>query len=292
MNKTVIIGCGFLGSKIFTILKNNEKKVIGTNFQKKSDEFKNLDITNFDLVNSFLNKEKPDLVINCAANTNIDYLEKNEKYANLINGVGVENIAKTCKKISSKLIHISTDSVFDGTKGSYKEEDSTNPINVYGKSKLLGEKLLQENLDNFIIIRTNLFGYNHQERFLLNWILKNLKEQKEFTGFEDIIFNPLEISFLSDLIVKLGNIEYSGIVHLGSDEIISKYDFGCEVADILGFDKKVIKKGSIEHSNLIAKRPKNTSLSNLKAKKILKINFPSLKEQILKINEDIQANDK
>jgi len=190
------------------------------------------------------------------------------------------------------LIHISTDSVFDGTKGSYKEEDSTNPINVYGKSKLLGEKLLQENLDNFIIIRTNLFGYNHQERFLLNWILKNLKEQKEFTGFEDIIFNPLEISFLSDLIVKLGNIEYSGIVHLGSDEIISKYDFGCEVADILGFDKKVIKKGSIEHSNLIAKRPKNTSLSNLKAKKILKINFPSLKEQILKINEDIQANDK
>jgi len=292
VNKTVIIGCGFLGSKIFSILKNNEKKVIGTNFQKKSDEFKNLDITNFDLVNSFLNKEKPDLVINCAANTNIDYLEKNEKYANLINGVGVENIAKTCKKISSKLIHISTDSVFDGTKGSYKEEDSTNPINVYGKSKLLGEKLLQENLDNFIIIRTNLFGYNHQERFLLNWILKNLKEQKEFTGFEDIIFNPLEISFLSDLIVKLGNIEYSGIVHLGSDEIISKYDFGCEVADILGFDKKVIKKGSIEHSNLIAKRPKNTSLSNLKAKKILKINFPSLKEQILKINEDIQANDK
>lgn len=292
VNKTVIIGCGFLGSKIFTILKNNEKKVIGTNFQKKSDEFKNLDITNFDLVNSFLNKEKPDLVINCAANTNIDYLEKNEKYANLINGVGVENIAKTCKKISSKLIHISTDSVFDGTKGSYKEEDSTNPINVYGKSKLLGEKLLQENLDNFIIIRTNLFGYNHQQRFLLNWILKNLKEQKEFTGFEDIIFNPLEISFLSDLIVKLGNIEYSGIVHLGSDEIISKYDFGCEVADILGFDKKVIKKGSIEHSNLIAKRPKNTSISNLKAKKILKINFPSLKEQILKINEDIQVNDK
>lgn len=292
VNKTVIIGCGFLGSKIFTILKNNEKKVIGTNFQKKSDEFKNLDITNFELVNSFLNKEKPDLVINCAANTNIDYLEKNEKYANLINGVGVENIAKTCKKISSKLIHISTDSVFDGTKGSYKEEDSTNPINVYGKSKLLGEKLLQENLDNFIIIRTNLFGYNHQQRFLLNWILKNLKEQKEFTGFEDIIFNPLEISFLSDLIVKLGNIEYSGIVHLGSDEIISKYDFGCEVADILGFDKKVIKKGSIEHSNLIAKRPKNTSISNLKAKKILKINFPSLKEQILKINEDIQANDK
>jgi dTDP-4-dehydrorhamnose reductase len=291
VNKTVIIGCGFLGSKIFTTLKKNNKIVIGTNFQKESKEFKKLDITNFELVNDFLNKEKPDLVINCAANTDIDYLEKNEKFANLVNGIGVENIAKTCKQISSKLIHISTDSVFDGTQGLYKEEEEVNPINVYGKSKLLGEKLLQENLDNFIIIRTNLFGYHNQGKFLFNWILKNLKEQKEFTGFEDVIFNPLERSLLSDLILKLGNIEYSGIIHLGSDENITKYDFGCEVADILGFDKRLIKKGSIEHSNLIAKRPKNTSLSNLKAKKILKINFPSLKEQILKIKEDIKVND-
>ncbi|WP_182129656.1 SDR family oxidoreductase [Nitrosopumilus sp. b3] len=290
MDKTVIIGCGFLGSKIFTNLKNNNKKVIGTNFQNTSNEFKKLDITNFDFVNSFLNKEKPDLVINCAANTDIDYLEKNEKFANMVNGIGVKNIAKTCKQISSKLIHISTDSVFDGTLGLYTEEDDVKPINVYGKSKLLGEELLQENLDDFIIIRTNLFGYHHQGKFLFNWILRNLKENKEFTGFEDIIFNPLEISFLSDLILKFGNMEYSGIIHLGSDEIINKYNFGCEIADTFGFNKKLIKKGSIEHSSLIAKRPKNTSLSNLKAKKILKMNFPSLKEQILKIREEIKIN--
>jgi len=290
MHKTIVIGCGFLGSEIFVNLKNNNKNVIGTKFHQMSHEFKKLDITNFDQVNDFLIKEKPDMVINCAANTNIDYLEKNEKIANLVNGFGVENIAKACKQISSKLIHISTDSVFNGKQGLYKEEDNPEPINVYGKSKLLGEKLLQENLDEFIIIRTNLFGFHNKGQFLFNWILKNLKDHKEFTGFEDIIFNPLEKSFLSDLVLELEDSEYSGIIHLASDEVISKYNFSYEISNIFGLDSNLIKKGKIEDTQFVAKRPKNTSLSNLKAKKILRINFPSLKEQIMKIKNEIEAN--
>lgn len=290
MHKTVVVGCGFLGTEIFENLKNNKKKVVGTKFHNVTKEFKILDITNYDHVNNFLKKEKPDLVINCAANTNIDYLERNEKIANMVNGLGVENLSKVCKHISSKLIHISTDSVFNGNKGSYKENDIPNPINVYGKSKLLGEKLLQENLEDFIIIRTNLFGFHNQGQFLFNWILKNLRENKEFTGFEDVIFNPLEISFLSDFIVKFGDSKYSGIIHLASNEIISKYDFACEISNIFGFESNLIKKGKIGEMEFVAKRPKNTSLSNLKAKQILNIDFPSLKEQITKIKNEIETN--
>ena len=221
MNKTLIIGCGFLGSNILTHLKTKESFVIGTKFQSKIDGFRQLDITNIDSVNECITEENPDLVINCAANTNLDDLEKNQESANLVNGYGVENIAKACKQNFSRLIHISTDAVFDGKKGLYKEDDKPNPINMYGRSKLLGESLVEKNCNNFLIVRTNMFGYNKKGNFLFNWVLKSLKEKKQIVGFDDIVFNPLEISFLSSLIVELGNLKFSGIVHLGSDEIIS-----------------------------------------------------------------------
>ena len=285
MKKTLIIGCGFLGNQIFTNLKKNNFEVVGTNFEKISKKYRKLDITNWDQVHECINDENPDLVINCAANTNLDILEKNQDLANSINGYGAENVADVCKSTSTRLIQISTDAVFDGSLGMYKENDNPNPINIYGKSKLLGEKLVKNKSKNFMILRTNMFGFDQNERFLFNWVLKNLKENKQITGFNDVIFNPLEISILSEYIIKLGSMNNTGILHLGSDEIFSKFDFCLKIADIFNLDRNLIKKGSIEDMKFVAKRPKNTSLSNAEAKKILKIQFPTLNEEIMKIKQ-------
>ena len=121
-------------------------------------------------------------------------------------------------------MHVSSDAVFDGDKGMYEEYDEINPINIYAKSKAYGEKLISENLENYVIVRTNFYGFHDQGKFLFNWILSKLKNNEEFPAFNDVFFNPLEVTNLSKLIYQLSEKDFSGILHLSSDEIFSKFE--------------------------------------------------------------------
>ena len=133
----------------------------------------------------------------------------------------------------------------------------------------MGEDLIKSISDNYVIVRTDFYGYNKVEKFLFNLILKNLKEHKYFNGFTDVFFNPLQIDNLSSMIIELGSKDFTGIINLSSNTILSKYKFASLIANELGLEKSLIHKSSIKDSSLIAKRPLNTSLSNLKAKKTL-----------------------
>jgi len=273
-DKILIIGKGFLGSTIFSTCQNAEIHVLGTHYNKSTPI---VDITNINSIEKVANKFRPDLIINCAALTNLDQIESNPERAYAINAHGAKNIASVSKQNKIKMIHISTDSVFDGIKGMYHEDDIPNPINEYAKSKKMGEDFVKETLDKYIIIRTNFYGYNFEGKFLFNWILKKLKEKQQITGFSDIIFNPLEIGNLSDMIKELAHKNFNGILHLSSNENFSKHEFIIEITKMLNLDIELITKGSIKNANFTAKRPLNTSLSNQLAKKILKIQPLSLK---------------
>lgn len=283
--KVLVIGTGFLGSHLVKQLKNNKIIVMNTNYQNLDEYSIFLDITNISSIEKLINKFKPNIIINCAAITNVDYLELNPKVGFSINSYGPKNLALICEKNKIKLIHISTDSIFDGREQFYSEEDFPNPINIYSKSKLLGEKLIIENLSNHIIIRTNFFGYHKNNNFLFNFILKNLYEKKEFNGFNDVFFNPLEISNLNDLIIELCNLDFNGIINLASDEVISKYEFGLKIANIFNLDPQLVIKDSIKNFESTAKRPMNTSLSNNKSKKFLKTKTCSLDYSLKKIKK-------
>lgn len=273
-DKILIIGKGFLGSTIFSTCKNAGINVLGTHYNKSIPV---IDITNVNSIEKVVNEFRPDLIINCAALTNIDQIESNPKRAYAINAHGAKNIAEISKQNKIKMIHISTDSIFDGIKGMYCENDIPNPINEYAKSKKMGEDFVKEILDMHIIIRTNFYGYNSEGKFLFNWILEKLKEKQQIIGFSDIIFNPLEIRNLADMIKELIYKDFNGILHLSSNEIFNKYEFIIEIAKMFNFDIELITKGSIKNANFTANRPLNTSLSNQLAKKILKIQPLSLK---------------
>ena len=119
---------------------------------------KSLDISNFLMVDTILKKESFDYCINCAAYTNVQEAEKNPDKANALNGAAVRNLATLCKETNTILIHISTDYVFDGEKEeAYTIQDHPNPINAYGKSKLLGERYIQDIMSDYFIIRTTRF---------------------------------------------------------------------------------------------------------------------------------------
>lgn len=285
MKKTLVIGNGFLGNYIITGFQNKGFETIGTSFN--SDNYNNLkiDVRNFESLNELILKIKPDTIVNCAANVQLDYLEKNSDLAFSINAYGAKNVAIIASKKKIRLIHISTDSVFDGKIGMYQEKDIPNPINVYGSSKLLGEQLVKENSDNYVIVRTNFYGFNENGNFLFNWILNNLREKIPFIGFTDIIFNPLEITNLSNMIVEISDNEYNGILHLSSDEAISKYDFALKIATTFGLNQEYVQKGLVDDVNgLIAKRPKNTTLSNKKMKQLLNTRIISVDEGLQNIN--------
>jgi len=261
--------------------------VIQTNLTKINKNSHILDITDEKQVIDCFHDVKPSIVINCAANTNIDFLEINTTTAYSINGEGARNIAVTCKKSDIRLVHISTDGIFDGINGNYTEEDKPNPINVYAKSKVIGEENIMKNCLNHVIVRTNFYGNHPKGKSLFNNILSKLKNKEPFTGFNDVIFSPLEVSNLSDIISDVVFSNYRGILNLSSNETISKYQFCCKMADVFGFDSNLIKKGSVDDVGFIAKRPKNTSLNNTKSKQFIKSKIMPLEDCLVKIKDNI-----
>jgi dTDP-4-dehydrorhamnose reductase len=283
--RVLVIGAGFLGGNIAEKFKDHI--ITQTNLTKINKNSYILDITDEKQVVDCFHDVKPSIVINCAANTNIDFLERNTPTAYSINGEGIRNLAVTCKRSDVRLVHISTDGIFDGISGNYTEEDKPNPINVYAKSKVIGEENIMKNCLNHVIVRTNFYGNHPQGKSLFNNILSKLKNRERFTGFDDVIFSPLEVSNLSDLISDVTFSNYRGILNLSSNESISKYQFCCKMADVFGFDSNLIKKGSIDDAGFIAKRPKNTSLTNTKSKQFTKSKIMSLEDWLLKIKDFI-----
>jgi dTDP-4-dehydrorhamnose reductase len=269
--KTLVIGAGFLGNCIYTHLKKTENKVIKTHFQENNNSIK-LDVRDEYQIEKIICKTKPDLIINCSANTNVELLETNLDEAISVNATGARNIAKIANKQKIRMIQISTDSVFDGKDKMYTEEDSPNPINNYAKSKLMGEKYVQETTENYVIIRTNFYGVDVNNNKLFSWILKNLQERNRINGFVDVIFTPVEVNNLSDIILDISTKKYCGLIHCASNESINKYQFAIEIAKNFNLDQNLIKKSSIDDFlDFKAKRPKNTTLSNNKMKKISNI---------------------
>jgi dTDP-4-dehydrorhamnose reductase len=284
MNNVLVLGNGFLGENIINEFKNNGIQAIGTNYNKNGIY---VDITNMDSIISCVEKYSPKIIINCAANVNVDELENNEELAISINAKGAENIAKVCNDNKIRLLHISSDGIFDGKQGMYTEEDVVNPINVYAKSKILGEKLISKNLENYLIIRTNFYGFHNQKKFLFSWALSKLKNNEEIIGFTDVFFNPLEVTNLSKMIYELSEKKICGILNLSSNEVFTKFEFIKKISEVFDFDSKLIKSGSIEELNLNAKRPKNTTLSNEKAKKLLDTKIVTLDTWLHEIQKKI-----
>lgn len=280
--KVLVVGAGFLGSNV--VREFRDYIVTQTNLTKIQDSCI-LDITDKKKVMDCFERVKPNIVINCAGNTEIDFLEKNAHVAYSINADGVRNLAVASERSKARLIHISTDGVFDGTRGNYTEEDEPNPINVYARSKLRGEEQIAKNCSNHVVIRTNFYGYHPQSKFLFNSILSKLRKKEQIIGFDDVVFTPLEVSNLSQLISEVAFSNYVGILNLSSNESITKYQFCCSIAKMFDLDLSLIRRGFIDNAGFIAKRPKNTSLVNAKSKQITKSKITSLADWLLKIRD-------
>jgi len=282
----VIGGSGLLGSKV---LKESimEFDAIGTYnshpFSMKNVNVKQLDIRNEKEVEIFIRDRSPDCIVLTAALTNVDQCELNKKEAFEVNVKGPTNVAKAAEMVGAKLIYISTDYVFDGTKGLYSENDAPNPINYYGKTKLEGELGVRKNCKDYVICRlSSLYGWNTltKKQNFATWVIEKLRNKEEVTLFTDQYTTPTFADNAARAILEICRAYKKGAYHLASPECINRFEFGKKLANIFKLDESLIKPITSENLNLPAKRPKRCCLDVSKAEKELKTKLLSVEEAL------------
>lgn len=266
--RILITGCrGQLGNELQSIIKSG-KSEIGAQPKEICEadvipvDIDELDITDLSAVEKFVTENKPDVIINSAAMTNVDGCETMQDVAFKVNAIGVRNLAMAAKKIGAKLIHVSTDYVFagDGTKP-YIEWDTVNPQSAYGASKALGEKYALSFNDKTFIVRTSwLYGYIGKN--FVKTVRRVIREKGAITVVNDQRGNPTNANDLAHHILKLALTEEYGIYHCTGNGECSWYDFAKKIAEYSGFGD-VVKPCTTEEYPSPTKRPAYSSLRNL-----------------------------
>lgn len=225
---------------------------------------RHLDMSNPEVVLSYLAAQKSDWVVNFAAMTNVDGAEKNPSLAFETNALGAFNVAKAANAIGAKTIYVSTESVFDGAQTSpYMENDPTSPLSVYSTSKLAGEFLTQVGDSEAFILRTSwLYSFERGNNFVTRLIDQLESNKVSLPVVTDIVGNPTPTSVLSKAILRLiSNPPRSGVFHISCLGSVSKYDWAVEIADSLGYDLKRIVPTTSSEFQTPAQRSKHVDLS-------------------------------
>ena len=325
--KVVIIGAsGTLGSKIYEHFSKNEKyKAYGTWCNQLRWGCRKYDITKCD--KALFWELTPDIIIHAGGLTNVDYCETNPGETYKVNVKGTENLRACCRfganpawtdelttvLHTSRLVYISTDFVFNGAIGEfaekyhpmfvskkkveedskkmdYSENDEPAPINFYGRTKFLSEKLIKNSGLEYLIARVSIL-YSSNGKNFVNWAIDKLKRGEKFEAIIDHIGTPTLIDDIAVALEKLIEKNKTGIYHVAGFEGLSRYEMALRIADVFGFGKQLIKPVKYLDSKMkdqqAALRPKNTSLSTTKLKNggILMSNFT---EGLLKIEKQIE----
>lgn len=228
------------------------------------------DLTRPETVNHLVEKAKPEVVLHAAALANLDVCEQHPELAWRLNAEVPAELARVCAQKGIQLVHISTDAVFDGQRGNYTEEDAPNPLSTYARSKLAAERYVLESYPQALVARVNFYGWSLQgRRSLAEFFFYNLSQGRRVNGFADVIFCPLEVTQLSEILVTLVERDCQGLYHVVSRECLSKYAFGCALAERFGLDASLITPVSVNKSQLRAPRAPNLTLSTAKLQTVL-----------------------
>jgi len=273
---------GQLGKSIHKIVTNNEQ----------TDEFvfvgrEELDLSSTDSITDYFNHNNFDIIINCAAHTAVDKAEEEAVLANQINHLAVAQLAQIAKRQQAKLIHVSTDYVFNGESDKpYTETDATSPINIYGKTKLAGEQALKEIMPtDAIIIRTS-WVYSEYGNNFVKTMLRLGKQRDELSVVGDQIGSPTYATDLANAI--LGTMQNKAFKEVGQETQVYHYSNAGEIS-WCEFAKEIFKLAGIQCSispitteqyPTPAKRPKNTLMNKDKIAETFSVNIPDWKESL------------
>ncbi len=213
-------------------------------------------------VERLLDETQPDWVIHCAALADVDACERDPDLAWALNSELPAELAQHVARGGARLLHVSTDAVFDGRKGGYREDDPPNPLSVYARSKLAGEQRVMGANPDAIVARVNLFGWSTSgKRSLAEFFFYNLQAGRPVKGFTDVFFCPLLANDMAQIFLRMLASGLRGLYHVFSSECLSKYEFGVAIADAFGLDAGLITPISVSAAGLAAMRSPNLTMN-------------------------------
>jgi dTDP-4-dehydrorhamnose reductase len=224
---------------------------------------------------------QPDCVIHCAAATDVDWCEHHAEEARAVNVIPVAAVAAAARRVAARFVYISTDAVFDGERGQYRELDTPAPVNVYARTKMEGELAALENHPAALVARTNIYGWNLKPKFsLAEWVLHRLESGHTVPAFGDVVFSPILANDLGEAILELLDRGAQGVYHVAAGDCCSKHDFALALAEVFHLPRALVCRSAMSASHLTAPRPRNTSLDTGKASSALGRPMPGVAEGI------------
>ena len=224
------------------------------------------DLLNPDAIIRILKESNPEAIIHCAAIADLDACESNPYLASQVNTELPSRLADECARRKIRLVHISTDAVFNGQKtGYYSESDLPNPNGVYSTTKYEGEKAVLQVNPAAIVARVNFYGWSLSgKRSLAEFFVNNLSNGRTVNGFTDVTFCPMLVNQLGEILIKMLERGLHGLYHVVGPQAMSKYQFGVEIARKFGLRESLISPQSVDKSSLTAHRSHNLWLSTHK----------------------------
>ncbi|MCD6235217.1 MAG: SDR family oxidoreductase [Candidatus Marinimicrobia bacterium] len=291
--KKVLItgGNGLLGYHLTRVYGDGTWKILSTDIHdhilSPGVSYFPLNISDKHAVFSLCNEFKPSLILNAAAFTNVDDCEKAVDTAFAVNTFGPRNLAEWCALNTCKLIHFSTDYLFNGEAGPYDETASPDPINIYGLSKLGGESQIRRILKNHLIIRTNvLFGKGPTEKAsFVRWVVESLRNNHLIHVVDDQYNNPTWSNDMALAVKQLDQLEVTGVINYGGPDYLNRYEFACLVSDIFHLDRTLIHPITTNRLALAAPRPLRGGLDISRLQSLPDIPLTPLKTILKRIKE-------
>jgi dTDP-4-dehydrorhamnose reductase len=248
------------------------------------------DLTKPDATGNAVREAAPQVIVHAAALTDVDACEHDPARAQAMNVDAARNVAAAARTQGAKLVHISTDQLWDGQRAMLDEATPPAPLNVYGRSKAEAERAVLAAAPDAMVLRTNFFGRGQPQRpTFSDWVEDGLRHGRRLTMFTDVFFTPIAMELLCPIIVEMVERGATGIYHAVGSERLSKFEFGMRLAALFGYDRPNIVPGSVRDAGLNAPRPSDMSLSSDKIARLLGRRMPDCNQSFGALIDTVQT---
>jgi len=265
---------GLLGASMVTLARDLGCEVVGICHRNllriPGVRICEMNLADRQAMRTLLASLRPKIVIHCAAITNVDWCERHPDETEQVNVRVSSALAELAQELDAAFLYVSTDSVFDGKRGNYSENEQPAPLSVYAKSKWRGEQEVLCRHSSPLIVRVNIYGWNAQpKQSLAEWILDDVRAGKPVRGFADVYFCPMLANDVAEVLLAMLDRGLSGIYHVAGSERISKYDFATRAAETFSLATHCVVPTSVVEARLRAPRPLDSSLNTGKVRAAL-----------------------
>lgn len=234
--------------------------------------FHRLDLTDAQEVSTLVRSLKPAAIVHAAAMTDVDQVEHDRQTAEAVNVQATAHLARAVEAVGARMVYVSSDMVLDGERSWYKESDAARPINFYGQTKLAGERQVQELSSNYVVARTALV-YGQPvcgDNSASEWLLEALRAGRPVRLFHDQYRTLIWVDSLAEALLELCTIDWTGLIHLGGPQRLSRFEFGRKVCKVYSLPDNLLEPVSMDDVEVAAARPRDVSLDTTLARALLR----------------------